>query len=839
MWYWYKAKLSWRFVIVPLLVLSVAVVIGYAQQNTFVYETISEQETLDPVWVFDTASGVPITQIYEPLTYFKGGSTSEQVPIVAASLPVIATTGLPAGVAATYTYEIRSGITFHDGSSLTAADVQYTFLRHLITDRADGATGIVFTPALLGAGSTRSDNGLNTNFIDNICGYNGKTQAVTVSGNKVIFNLAQAFAPFVQVIASAEAGIVSKNFVVANGGWPGCVGNDRNKDIDNFKKYNDPDDPSKTELFDKENGSGPYKLQQWDKTAKITTLACYANYWQKDSSGNGPCQKAFQTIILKNIEDDGPRLLDLKNGAADVIDIGGPVNLPELYKTNNTRYVVKLPSLVVQSLFFNFNIQQPGGSNPLIGSGQFDGNGIRPDFFQDIHVRKAFNYLFDHALQISRAEGGLAKTVATPNIQGLAYHNPAQKGVSDTAGIDVTKTFADQPLSGGNPLPLQLAANELKQAFGGTVAAPGPVWQNGFVFTIRYNSGNLRRQSATNILRSNLALLDDRTKFGRHGTFNLVVQQVPFPQILKQISDGSLSMYALGWAPDYIDPADYIPQWVGSNAVTATFSGPGGIDKLTGNKAKKSFGSSNGAFRVTAKGVGPAGNLISLEVKAAGNNTALSVAVSGTAITVNSATNATGQATSTAAQIRDAINAKAEAAVLVSADLPSGSDGSAVTGAQAKANLEGGTGEGWGTPGTTPGGFAYNNWDELIIAAVTKTDAAVRQDLYFTLQKLYVDNAIALVIGNPEAEFAERSSLNGFRYNLADPGNVFPVLYNPAAGINFSKAASGNGNDDVATICASYPTAVFVTGGDNSSPATTKKAVNCQGNPFSPIPGDR
>src|SRR5512140_1124350 len=33
--------------------------------------------------------------------------------------------------------------------------------------------------------------------------------------------------------------------------------------------------------------------------------------------------------------------------------------------------------------------------NPYIGSGKLDGNGIPPDFFTDVNVRKGFSYSFD------------------------------------------------------------------------------------------------------------------------------------------------------------------------------------------------------------------------------------------------------------------------------------------------------------------------------------------------------------------------------------------------------------------------------------------------------------
>jgi len=71
----------------------------------------------------------------------------------------------------------------------------------------------------------------------------------------------------------------------------------------------------------------------------------------------------------------------------------------------------------------------------------------------------------------------------------------------------------------------------------------------------------------------------------------------------------------------------------------------------------------------------------SVEIIVSGNDTPLSIADSGTKITINSATGSGGAATSTAAQIVAAFNADAEAAALFTARLPPGSTGAGVTGA--------------------------------------------------------------------------------------------------------------------------------------------------------------
>lgn len=110
-------------------------------------------------------------------------------------------------------------------------------------------------------------------------------------------------------------------------------------------------------------------------------------------------------------------------------------------------------------------------------------------------------------------------------------------------------------------------------------------------------------------------------------------------------------------------------------------------------KAKLSTGvvASDNAILYTAKEAGTAGNSITVRHVVAGNNTALSVSVSGSAITVNSATNGGGSATSTADAVVDAVNASTPAAALVSASsVIVDSNGTGVIAALAATNLAGG-----------------------------------------------------------------------------------------------------------------------------------------------------
>lgn len=108
-----------------------------------------------------------------------------------------------------------------------------------------------------------------------------------------------------------------------------------------------------------------------------------------------------------------------------------------------------------------------------------------------------------------------------------------------------------------------------------------------------------------------------------------------------------------------------------------------GIFKWAQGNAGTKIGTSNAAIDLTPKTSG-----VTARIVVSGNNTALSVGVVGSAITINSATDNGGAATTTGAQALAAVLASADAmALLTAAALSSGSDGTGTVGAVGATSL--------------------------------------------------------------------------------------------------------------------------------------------------------
>ncbi|MBI1743726.1 hypothetical protein HYR54_11775 [Candidatus Acetothermia bacterium] len=480
----------------------------------------------------------------EPLIAYKGGSTSEFVPVLAAALPTVSADGL------TWTLQIRSGVKFHDGTDLTSEDIAYTFHRLMAIDR-DGGSAFLLLDPLLGISSTRDEKG---NLLPSVK-IGGKDVPLNEAMWKtmtcpnpqtLIFHLVKPIGYFSQILAGGQSHIISKKFTLAKAAelkkneFPGFP-----ISFEELKKYNNPENEQNLALFSAMNGTGPFKLVNWDQAQKVVQLARNDNYW-----GNKP---SFKNVLSKEVGEFTTRLLELKNGDADLIDAGSRANVPQILTTPGALVVDDLPGLVVNVYNFNYAINtDKDGKNPLIGSAACDGKGIPKDFWQDIHIRKTFAYSYDREKYIRDVLLNKGVAPATPDIAGLPFHNPNIKGYS----FDREK-----------------ARTELGQAKCGTAADAKALNSVGFTFTVRYNAGNLARQTACNLIKT------DVESFNRN--FHINCEGVPFAEILNQIDSGQLPAFVLGWAPDYIDDSDYIDQWMGSPEDGAAYSGSGSnVNKL-------------------------------------------------------------------------------------------------------------------------------------------------------------------------------------------------------------------------------------------------------------------
>ncbi|MEM1592191.1 MAG: ABC transporter substrate-binding protein [Candidatus Bathyarchaeia archaeon] len=477
--------------------------------DTIIEATIGEPETLDPAWAYDTASGEVIFNIYDTLIFFDRERVDKFVPKIAAQVPSFEN-GLVRDDGMTIIFPIRQGIKTHAGGTITPEDVEYSFERAMIQDRAHGPIWMLLEPLLgvysiedLGDLSNPTEAAKVGQMID---------KAVEVDGNNVVFRLAKKFSltTFLQILSQTWASIIDKEAAVAHGAWPG------NKDnwVEVFAKYHDPEVP---ELQEVDCGSGPFMLEKWEHGKEIS-LVRFEDYWA------GPAK--IKRVIIKYVDEWSTRKLMFLQGDADIVYVPRQY-ISEVEGAPGIRCIKDLPTLQLDAVFFTFEVDP---NSPYIGSGKLDGKGVPPDLFKDVNMRKAFAYSFDWDTFIKEAMLGEAKQVPGPIPEGLPGFNPNQPKYT----LDLAK-----------------AEEYFKKAWN------GQVWEKGFTLEILYNTGNIPRKTAAEILKHNIESLNPK--------FHINVREVDWPTYLRAFVRSQLPVFIIGWLADYPDPHNFVYPFMHSN----------------------------------------------------------------------------------------------------------------------------------------------------------------------------------------------------------------------------------------------------------------------------------
>jgi len=452
--------------------------------TTWVETTFGEPETLDPSLTYETGGGEILQNVLDNLIFFKKDSAVEFVPMIATEIPTEDNGGITDG-GKVFTFKIRDGVKFHDGSDMTVNDVAFTFVRNILaggtaspqwmlTEPIYGA-GVSDVSEIVDAAANGADLADPASILDSISDatpyddratlatYDAATlQAVCEdlkgrvvadeAAGTVTFNLAQAWAPFLATLAGGGwGGIQSEAWVAANGGWDG--------DCANWTPYYGwtSEEFNQTELGRSAMGTGPYKFDHWTAGEEIV-LTANEDYWMSEPAWEGAPTgaPALKTIIIKQVDEFSTRLAMAQAGDADNVLVGSTEDWPivdEMVAEEGTyaqwlageafaavdesQPFIKITDIEVASnrtdIGFQFNINTEGG-NSFVGSGKLDGDGVPATFFADEHVRKAFNYCFDYDIYLAdvlQNEGTRAPVLMLPGMSG--YDDTAPQYTYDIA----------------------------------------------------------------------------------------------------------------------------------------------------------------------------------------------------------------------------------------------------------------------------------------------------------------------------------------------------------------------------------------------------------------------
>lgn len=245
------------------LLLLTAIANAATPPNVLVVGQIAEPKSLDPHAVTAVNDFRILMNVYDGLVQYKSGTLQVQ-PALAESWK-ISDDGL------NYTFKLRSGVKFHDGSDLDAEAVKFNFDRMLDESHPHHDTG-PFPLAFF---------------------FSAVQQVDVIDPQTVQFTLDAPFAPFLSNLAYPTGLIVSPEAVKKHG-----------KDFGRNPV-----------------GSGPFKFAEWESNSHVI-VERNDGYW-----GDAP---ALEAVVFRPITDANTRVAEMLSGGIDMMVEVPPDNLKEM-----------------------------------------------------------------------------------------------------------------------------------------------------------------------------------------------------------------------------------------------------------------------------------------------------------------------------------------------------------------------------------------------------------------------------------------------------------------------------------------------------------------------------
>ena len=246
----------------PIIFLSLAILPGNSStpKDVLVVGQIAEPKSLDPATVTAVNDFRILMNLYDGLVRYKDG-TLEVEPALAKSWTI-------SEDGKTYTFSLRSGISFHDGSSFDAGAVKFNFDRMLNEDHPYHDTGPFPLSFFFSAIET-------VKVIDN---------------NTVQFTLNAPYAPFLSNLAY-PTGLIASPTAIKNSG----------KDFGRSPV-----------------GTGAFTFNSW-KAKEAVIVDRNENYWDG--------QAGTKAVVFRPITDGNTRVAEMLSGGIDMMVEVPPVSL--------------------------------------------------------------------------------------------------------------------------------------------------------------------------------------------------------------------------------------------------------------------------------------------------------------------------------------------------------------------------------------------------------------------------------------------------------------------------------------------------------------------------------
>ncbi len=259
--------------------------------GTLIYVKNNPPVTLDPAKTTETESTIPCDNIYDGLVQLKIGTTG--------TAPGLAHSWDISGDGLVYTFYLRPGVRFHDGTPFNAEAVLFSFDRQRYPQHPYHGTGDEFEYWK----SLSMDK-----IIKEIQALNDST---------VVFRLYEPNATFLYILSMQFLNIISPA---------------------SMKKY-------ENDFWKNPAGTGPFMMSSWSSDGTLT-LTSNDHYWDG--------RPYIDKLIFKTGKKEEERVSQLIQGQIDMIECGNPDHIKTLAKDPSVHFF-RQPGVNVGYLAMNMN----------------------------------------------------------------------------------------------------------------------------------------------------------------------------------------------------------------------------------------------------------------------------------------------------------------------------------------------------------------------------------------------------------------------------------------------------------------------------------------------------
>ncbi|MEJ8278923.1 ABC transporter substrate-binding protein [Pseudonocardia spirodelae] len=401
--------------------------------GTFVFGAAGAPKNFDPIFNDDGESFRPARQMFDTLITYKPGTTELE--------PGLATKWESSPDGKTWTFTLREGVTFHDGTPFDASAVCANFDRWFAMKGAAAQSQMIYYGDVFGGFAKNEGDASGSPIYKSCTAQNPTTAVLSLNQFKGAFPAAFGLTSF-SISSPAALKQYDADAVSQSG------------DSFTYPAY----------ANEHPTGTGPFKFESFDKANNTITLVRNDQYWGEKAK--------LDRLIFKIIPDENARKQELAAGTIDGYDYPSPADYQTL-KDQGDQVLIRQPFSL---LYVGFNTK----NNPKL---------------KDLRVRQAIAYAIDREslVRTKMPEGSaVAKEFVPPTVAGYADdvtqypYDPAKaKQLLAAAGAtnltlnfyyptEVTRPYMP------NPADLFSAMSANLQAVGITVNPVARPWNGGY-----------------------------------------------------------------------------------------------------------------------------------------------------------------------------------------------------------------------------------------------------------------------------------------------------------------------------------------------------------------------